>query len=64
MCGFIILLLKFNIYVLSLRFKEFRYQKIIYHHFKENLSKSEIFCLLVYGSIVVKMDNFHLFEEV
>jgi len=27
MCGFISLLFKFNMYVLSLRFKEFRYSK-------------------------------------
>jgi hypothetical protein len=37
-------------------------QKMIYHFF--NLLKIEIFCLLVYGSIVLKMDNSHLFEEV
>ncbi len=35
-----------------------------YHHFKKNLSNIEIFCLFVYGGIVVKMDNSHLFEEV
>jgi len=38
--------------------------KMIYHHFFKNLSKIEIFCLFMYGSIIVKMDNFHLFEEV
>jgi hypothetical protein len=37
--------------------------KIIYHHFF-NLLKIGIFCLFVYGGIVVKMDNFYLFEEV
>jgi hypothetical protein len=39
-------------------------QKRIYHHFLLNLLKIEIFCLLVFGGIVVKIDNFHLFEEV
>jgi hypothetical protein len=29
-----------------------------------NLSKIEIFCLFVYGGIVVKMDTSHSFEEV
>jgi hypothetical protein len=39
-------------------------QKMIYHHFILNILKIEIFCLFVFGGIVVKMDNFHLFEEV
>jgi len=37
---------------------------MIYHHFKKKLLKIEIFCLLVFGGIVVKMVNFHLFEKV
>ncbi len=45
-------------------FKNLDTQKIIFHHFKKHFLKIEIFCLLVYGSIVVKMDNSHLFEEV
>jgi hypothetical protein len=44
--------------------KNLNIQKMIYHHFKKNLLKIEIFCLLVYRSIVVKMDHFHLFEKV
>ncbi len=44
--------------------KKFNVQKMIYHHFHLNLSKVEIFCLLVFGDIVMKMDNFYLFEEV
>jgi len=39
-------------------------QKMIYHHFLLNILKIEIFCLFMFGSIVVKMDNFHLFEKV
>jgi hypothetical protein len=39
-------------------------QKMIYHHLKKYILKIEIFCLFVFGSIVVKMANFHLFEEV
>jgi hypothetical protein len=39
-------------------------QKVIYHHFFKNLLKLEIFCLLVFRGIAVKMDNFHLFKEV
>jgi hypothetical protein len=38
--------------------------KMIYHHFFKNLLKIEIFWLIVYGAIVVKMANFHLFEKV
>ncbi len=45
-------------------FTNLNIQKMIYHHLKKNLSKIGIFCFLVFGSIVVKMDNFHLFEEV
>jgi hypothetical protein len=37
---------------------------MIHHHFLLNLSKIEIFYLFVYGSIIVKMDNSHLFEDV
>jgi hypothetical protein len=36
---------------------------MICHHFFLNL-KIEMFCLLVFRCIVVKMDNFYLFEEV
>jgi hypothetical protein len=39
-------------------------QKMIYHHFILNILNFEIFCFLLYGRIVVKMDNFHLFEKV
>jgi hypothetical protein len=38
--------------------------KVIYHHFKKISLKIEIFCLVVYGGIVVKMDQLHLFKEV
>jgi len=37
---------------------------MMYHHFLLNLFKIEIFFLLVFGNIIVEMDNFHLFEEV
>jgi hypothetical protein len=37
---------------------------MIYHHLKNNILKIEIFCLLVFGGIAVKMDHFHLFEKV
>jgi hypothetical protein len=43
--------------------KNLNIQKMIYHHFF-NIFKIEIFCLLLYGCIVVKMDHFHLFKEV
>jgi hypothetical protein len=64
MCGFVNLLLKFNIYVFSSKFKEFKYPKndISSNCFKE-LTLIFIF-LLVYGGIVMKMDKFHLFEQV
>jgi hypothetical protein len=39
-------------------------KKTICLHFFLNLSKIEICFLLVYGNIVVKMDNSHLFEVV
>jgi len=39
-------------------------QKLIYHHFFFKNLKNEIFFLLVFGSIVVKTDNLHLFEKV
>jgi hypothetical protein len=39
-------------------------QKMIYHHFKIYNLKIDFFLKLVYGGIVVKMDNFHLFEEI
>jgi hypothetical protein len=39
-------------------------QKMMYHHFLLNILKIEIFYLLVFGAIIVKMDNFHLFEKV
>ncbi len=45
-------------------FKNLYIKKMIYHHFKKNVLKIEIFCLLMFGGFVVKMDNFHLFEEV
>jgi len=37
---------------------------MIYLCFLLHISKIEIIFLLVYGSIVVKMDNFHIFEVV
>jgi hypothetical protein len=52
---FINLFFKLNIYVLS---------KMIYHHFLKNLLKIEFFFLLLFGGIVVKMDDFHLFKMV
>jgi hypothetical protein len=60
MCDFVNLIFKLNIYVLSSRFKKFRYLV----NDKSSFLEIEIFCLLVFGGIVVKMDNFHLFEEV
>jgi hypothetical protein len=45
-------------------FKKLDIQKMIYHHFFKNLLKIEIISLLSFGSIVMKMDNFHLFEKV
>jgi hypothetical protein len=44
--------------------KKFNNKKMIYHHFLLNLLNIDIFCLLVFGGIIVKMDNFHLFEKV
>jgi hypothetical protein len=44
--------------------KRLNIQKMKYNHFLLNLLKIEVFCLLVFKGIVVKMDNFHLFEEV
>jgi hypothetical protein len=37
---------------------------MIYLHFLLNISKTDIYFLLMYVSIVVKMDNFHLFEVI
>jgi hypothetical protein len=51
----------------SSRFKELKCSnKYIYHHhhLHLNISKIEIFCLLMFGGIVVKMDKIYLFEEV
>jgi hypothetical protein len=62
MCNFVNLLLKLNIYVLSSRFSKIRYLENDY--FVSNLLKIKIFCLLVFGGIVVKTDNFHLFEKI
>ncbi len=42
--------------------KNFEILKMIYLDFLLNFSKIEIYFLLVYGGIVVKMDNSHLFE--
>jgi hypothetical protein len=58
-CGFVNLFVK-----LSSSLNNLNIRKMIYHHFLLNLLKIEIFCLLLFGSIIVKMDNFHLFEEV
>ncbi len=35
---------------------------MIYLHFFKKNSKIKIYILLVYGNVVVKMDNSHLFE--
>jgi len=43
--------------------KNLNLQKMIYRHFILNVLRIEIFSFLVFGSIVVKMDNFHLFEK-
>jgi hypothetical protein len=64
MCNFVNLLFKLNIYVHSSRFKNLDIHKMIYHHFLLNLSKIEMCCLLVYGGIIMKMDNSNSFEEV
>jgi hypothetical protein len=45
-------------------FKNLDIWQMIYHHFILNLLEIEIFCLLMFGGIIVKMDNFHLFEKV
>jgi hypothetical protein len=60
MCDFVNLIFKLNIYVPSSRFKKFRYLV----NDKSSFLEIRIFCLLVFGGIVVKIDNFHLFEEV
>jgi len=39
-------------------------QKIIYHHLKFFFKYWNIYILLMYGGIVMKMDNSHLFEVV
>jgi hypothetical protein len=64
MCELVNLLFKFYTYVLSPRFKEFRYLGNDISSFFYNLIKLEIFCLFVSKGIVVKMDNFNLFEKV
>ncbi len=64
MCDFVNLLLKLNIYVFASRFKEFKYLRNDISSFYFFYLKIKIFCLLVYGSIVVKMDNSHSFEHV
>jgi hypothetical protein len=43
--------------------KNLNIQKMIYYHFF-NFSKIKIFCLLVYGGIIMKMDDSHLVEKV
>jgi len=37
---------------------------MIYHHFLKKFLKIKIFCLFVFGGIVVKTNNFHLFEKI
>jgi hypothetical protein len=44
--------------------KNLKIQKMIYFQFLLNISKIEIYFLFVYGCIVVKMNNSHLFEVV
>ncbi len=44
--------------------KNVEFKKMIYLHFLLNILKIEFFCLFVYGSIIMKMDHFHLFEMV
>jgi hypothetical protein len=64
MCDFVHLLLKLNIFFFHQGLKNLDIQKMIYHHFLLNLLKIKIFCLFVYGGIVVKMDNLDLLEKV
>jgi len=64
MRGFVNLFFKLNICVISSRFKEFKYSENDISSFFFKSLKKEFFCLLLFGGIVVKMDNFHLFEEV
>jgi len=64
MCGFVDLLFKLNIYVFSSKFKEFRYPKNDISSFLFLFLKVKIFCLLMYGGIIMKVDNFHLFKPV
>ncbi len=52
------------VYIFSLRLKEFFKIKNDMFSFLKNLSNIFIIFLFVYGGIVVKMDNSHLFEMV
>jgi hypothetical protein len=62
MCNFVNLFLKFNIYVFPSRLKNLDTQKMIYHHFHLKFLKIKINCLLVFGGIVVKIDNFKILK--
>jgi hypothetical protein len=64
MCGFVNVLFKLNIYVLSSRFKEFKYLENDISSFYFKSFKDLILFFLVYGGFVMKMDNSHLFEKV
>ncbi len=35
---------------------------MIYHHFFKNILKIEIFCLLLFGGIVVKINDFYFLK--
>jgi hypothetical protein len=61
MCGFVNWLFKLNIYVLSSRFKEFRYSENDLSSFIFHFFKIETLFVFVFGGTIVKMNNFHLF---
>ncbi len=64
LCGFVNLFLIINIYVFSSRFKEIKFFKNDISSFSFKIFKNWTIFLLMYGGIVVKMDNYHLFEMV
>jgi hypothetical protein len=64
MCDLLIYFSNFIYMYFHQGFKNVDIQKMIYHHFLLNIFKIELFCLIMYGSIIVKMDNSHLFEKV
>jgi hypothetical protein len=64
MCNLVNLLLKLNIYVFSSKFKEFKNSENDISWFLFLIFKDWKTNWLVYGGIVVKMDNSNLFEMV